>query len=109
MWLGAFRAWHAETGGMPCRITVLIEGEEETGSVNFKPFVIANAAELRADIAVISDTGMWDIDTPAISTSLRGMVYMQVDLHAANRDLHSGLYGGSALRPMNALDPASGL
>ncbi len=48
MWLGAFRAWHAETGGMPCRITVLIEGEEETGSVNFKPFVVANARRTQA-------------------------------------------------------------
>ena len=108
MWLGAFRAWFAETGAMPCRITVLIEGEEETGSVNFKPFVVENAEELKADIAVISDTGMWDIDTPAISTSLRGMVYMDVTLKAASRDLHSGMYGGSALNPINALTHALG-
>jgi acetylornithine deacetylase/succinyl-diaminopimelate desuccinylase-like protein len=108
MWLSAFRAWHAETGTLPCRITVLIEGEEETGSVNFKPFVVANRDELKADVAVISDTGMWDIDTPALSTSLRGMVYMQVDLKAANRDLHSGMYGGSALNPINALTHALG-
>ena len=108
MWLGAFRAWHAETGSMPCPISVVIEGEEETGSVNFKPFVVANAAELAADIVVISDTGMWDIDTPALSTSLRGMVYMEVVLKAANRDLHSGIYGGSALNPINALTRALG-
>ena len=108
MWLAAFRAWFEETGTMPCRISVLIEGEEETGSVNFKPFVHENAAELKADIVVISDTGMWDVDTPAISTSLRGMVYMQVDLKAANRDLHSGMYGGSALNPINALATALG-
>ncbi|MDE2199676.1 MAG: dipeptidase [Rhodospirillales bacterium] len=108
MWLGAFRAWHAQTGSLPCRITVLLEGEEETGSVNFKPFVVANKAELKADIAVISDTNMWDIDTPAVSTSLRGMVYMQVDLKAASRDLHSGMYGGSALNPINALTHALG-
>jgi acetylornithine deacetylase/succinyl-diaminopimelate desuccinylase-like protein len=108
MWLTAFRAWHAETGTLPCRITVLIEGEEETGSVNFKPFIAANREELRADVAVISDTGMWDIDTPALSTSLRGMVYMQVDLKAASRDLHSGIYGGSALNPINALTHALG-
>ena len=76
MWLTAFRAWHAETGTLPCRVTVLIEGEEEIGSANFKPFVAANRDELRADIAVISDTGMWDIDTPAITTSLRGIVYI---------------------------------
>jgi acetylornithine deacetylase/succinyl-diaminopimelate desuccinylase-like protein len=108
MWLTAFRAWHAETGTLPCRITVLIEGEEETGSVNFKPFIAANREELRTDVAIISDTGMWDIDTPALSTSLRGMVYIQVDLKAASRDLHSGIYGGSALNPINALTHALG-
>ncbi len=108
MWLGAFRCWHEETGTIPCRITVLIEGEEEIGSVNFKPFIAANKKDLAADIVVISDTGMWDIDTPAISTSLRGMVYVQVDLTAANRDLHSGIYGGSALNPINALAHALG-
>ena len=108
MWLGAFRAWFEATGGMPCRITALIEGEEETGSVNFKPFVIANRDELKADICIISDTGMWDIDTPAISSSLRGMTYMEVTLKAASRDLHSGMYGGSALNPINALTSALG-
>ena len=108
MWLGAFRAWFEATGGLPCRITALIEGEEETGSVNFKPFVIANRDELKADICIISDTGMWDIDTPAISSSLRGMTYMEVTLKAASRDLHSGMYGGSALNPINALTKALG-
>jgi acetylornithine deacetylase/succinyl-diaminopimelate desuccinylase-like protein len=108
MWLTALRAWHAETATLPCRVTVLIEGEEEISSVNFKPFVAAHRDELRADIAVVSDTGMWDIDTPAISASLRGIVYTQVDLKAANRDLHSGQYGGSALNPINALVTALG-
>ena len=108
MWLTAFRAWIEATGTLPCRVSVVIEGEEETGSVNFKPFVIANRDELRADVCVISDTGMWDIDTPAISASLRGMVYMDVKLIAANRDLHSGMYGGSALNPINALTRALG-
>jgi acetylornithine deacetylase/succinyl-diaminopimelate desuccinylase-like protein len=108
MWLGAFRAWHAVTSGLPCRVSVLIEGEEEVGSLNFKPFVVANRDELRADFVVISDTGMWDIDTPAITTSLRGMLYTEVRLRAATRDLHSGLYGGSALNPINALAQALG-
>lgn len=108
MWLAAFRAWVEETGSLPCRISVVIEGEEETGSVTFKPFVIANRDELRADVCIISDTGMWDIDTPAISASLRGMTYMEVILKAANRDLHSGMYGGSALNPINALTKALG-
>jgi acetylornithine deacetylase/succinyl-diaminopimelate desuccinylase-like protein len=103
MWLEAFRAWVAVTGGLPCRVTVLIEGEEEVGSPSLDPFLAAHAAELRADVAVISDTGMWDIDTPAITTSLRGMVYSQIDVRAASRDLHSGMYGGGALNPINLL------
>ena len=108
MWLGAFRAWFDATGSMPCHITALIEGEEETGSRNFKPFVVANRDELKADICIISDTGMWDINTPAISSSLRGMTYMEVTLKAASRDLHSGMYGGAALNPINALTRALG-
>ena len=108
MWLGAFQAWHDATGSLPCPVNVLIEGEEETGSANFKPFVKANKAELKADICIVSDTGMWDIDTPSIGTSLRGMAYMEVTLKAANRDLHSGMYGGSALNPINALVTALG-
>jgi len=108
MWLAAFRAWHEATGTMPVRITALIEGEEEIGSPNLENFVALNAEELKADIAVISDTGMWDIDTPALTTSLRGMVYMEVTLHAAVRDLHSGMFGGSALNPINALTSALG-
>jgi acetylornithine deacetylase/succinyl-diaminopimelate desuccinylase-like protein len=103
MWLEAFRAWHDVAGGPPCRITVLLEGEEEVGTENLLPFLAANKDALRADAAVISDTGMWDIDTPAISTRLRGIVYTQVTLKAASRDLHSGMYGGSALNPINAL------
>jgi acetylornithine deacetylase/succinyl-diaminopimelate desuccinylase-like protein len=108
MWLAAFRAWHDATGSMPVKLTVLIEGEEEIGSPNLESFVALNAEELKADIAVISDTGMWNIDTPALTTSLRGMVYMEVTLHAASRDLHSGVYGGSALNPINALTQALG-
>jgi len=103
MWLEAFRAWHDVAGGSPCRITVLLEGEEEVGTQNLLPFLRANKAALQADVAVISDTGMWDIDTPALSTRLRGIVYTEVILHAASRDLHSGMYGGSALNPINAL------
>ena len=103
MWLEALRAWHAVAGGPPCRVTVLVEGEEEVGSPNLDDVLEARAAELRADVAVISDTNMWDINTPAISTRLRGLVYAQIDLRAANKDLHSGLFGGSALNPINAL------
>ena len=66
-------------------------------------FLEEHKADLKADLALISDTGMWDAGTPAITTRLRGMTYAEVTLKAANRDLHSGLYGGSALNPINAL------
>jgi acetylornithine deacetylase/succinyl-diaminopimelate desuccinylase-like protein len=103
MFIEAMRAWKDATGTIPANITALIEGEEEVGSPSLEPFLIENKRELAADVALISDTGMWDIDTPAISTMLRGMAYAEVTLKAANRDLHSGLFGGSALNPINAL------
>ncbi len=103
MFIEALRAWHGEGGGIPARITVLIEGEEEVGSVNLDTFLEANRDALKSDLALISDTGMWDVDTPAITTRLRGLVYTQVTLRGPTRDLHSGLFGGSALNPINAL------
>jgi acetylornithine deacetylase/succinyl-diaminopimelate desuccinylase-like protein len=103
MFMEALRAWHEVGGGIPAALTLVIEGEEETGSVNLEPFLVANKDALKSDIALISDTGMWDIDTPAVTTRLRGMAYFEVTLKAADRDLHSGLFGGSALNPINAL------
>jgi acetylornithine deacetylase/succinyl-diaminopimelate desuccinylase-like protein len=103
MFIEALRAWKEAAGGIPAHITAVIEGEEEIGSPSLEPFLAANKHELAAELALISDTGMWDIDTPAITTRLRGMTFAQVTLKAANRDLHSGLYGGSALNPINAL------
>ncbi len=103
MWLEALRAWHAVHGTLPVRVTALIEGEEEVGSPNLDRFLAEHADELRGDVTIISDTGMWDIDTPALTTRLRGMAYMQVVIRAANRDLHSGIFGGSALNPINLL------
>jgi acetylornithine deacetylase/succinyl-diaminopimelate desuccinylase-like protein len=103
MWLEALRAWHDVAGGPPCPVTVLIEGEEEVGSPSLDAFLEQNRQELSADLAVISDTGMWNIDTPAVTTRLRGLVYVQIDLKAASRDLHSGMFGGAALNPINAL------
>ena len=101
--LAAFRAWHKATGSLPVRATVLIEGEEEIGSPNLEPFLTAEREKLAADVAVISDTGMWNIDTPALTTRLRGMAYTEITLKGPDRDLHSGMYGGSALNPINAL------
>jgi acetylornithine deacetylase/succinyl-diaminopimelate desuccinylase-like protein len=103
MWIEALRAWSTLVGGPPCAITAVIEGEEEIGSPNLDPFLADHAAELRADVAIISDTGMWNIDTPALSTRLRGLCYTQVDIKAASRDLHSGQYGGAALNPLNLI------
>lgn len=99
----ALRATLAETGELPVGITVLVEGEEESGSVNLPAFVKANAAELKADLALVCDTGMWDRETPAITSTLRGMVYQEVTLTAADRDLHSGLFGGAAQNPIHVL------
>jgi acetylornithine deacetylase/succinyl-diaminopimelate desuccinylase-like protein len=103
MFIEAMRAWKQATGAIPAQITVLLEGEEEIGSVNLDGFLRAARDDLAADVALISDTNMWDVETPAITTRLRGMAYTEVILKAANRDLHSGMYGGSALNPLNAL------
>ncbi|WP_424136530.1 dipeptidase [Roseomonas chloroacetimidivorans] len=103
-WLAAMRAWHEVAGGPPAPIRVLVEGEEEIGSPSLDAFLEEHAAELRnARAVVVSDTNMWDPATPAISARLRGMAYAQIDLFAASRDLHSGLYGGMALNPLNLL------
>jgi acetylornithine deacetylase/succinyl-diaminopimelate desuccinylase-like protein len=102
-WLEAFRAWEAEGGGLPVRVTVLVEGEEEVGSPNLPAFLAANRDELRADVVVISDTGLWDIDTPAITTRLRGSTYVELALRVAERDMHSGLFGGSAQNAAHVL------
>lgn len=99
----AFRAWHAVHGTLPGRITVLLEGEEETGSPNLVPFLEANREELAADICVVTDTNSWNIETPAITYMLRGMLYLEVTLHGLSHDLHSGMYGGAVLNPINAL------
>jgi len=99
----AVRAYKETKGGIPVRITILFEGEEESGSPSLKPFLEANAAELKADFALVCDTGMWDGDTPAISAGLRGLVGEEVTITAADRDLHSGLFGGAAANPIHIL------
>lgn len=99
----ACRAWISVTGSLPLDLTILIEGEEEIGSKNFVPFLEQNKNELGADFAVVCDTGMWDPNTPAITTSLRGLVYQEVKIKAANRDLHSGVFGGGAQNPIRVL------
>ncbi|WJR68546.1 dipeptidase [Neorhizobium sp. CSC1952] len=99
----ACRAYKDVHGKLPVRVTVLFEGEEESGSPSLKPFLDANAAELKADYALVCDTGMWDADTPAITAALRGLVGEEIVVTAANRDLHSGMYGGAAANPIQIL------
>src|SRR6266446_2331660 len=99
----ACRAWKSVTGSLPVDVTMVIEGEEEIGSKNFVPFLEKNKDDLKADFALVCDTGMWDRDTPAITTSLRGLMYDEVRIRAANRDLHSGIFGGGAQNPIRVL------
>ena len=99
----AMRATIAETGDLPVGVTVLVEGEEESGSANLPPFIRENVDALKADFALVCDTGMWDRQTPAITSSLRGMVYQEVTITCADRDLHSGLFGGAAANPIHVL------
>jgi acetylornithine deacetylase/succinyl-diaminopimelate desuccinylase-like protein len=99
----ACRAFKAVTGNLPLDITMMIEGEEECGSKSLFGFVRDHAAELKRDLALVCDTGMWDAQTPSITTSLRGLVYEEVRLTCADRDLHSGLFGGAARNPIHVL------
>ncbi|RLS93043.1 MAG: M20/M25/M40 family metallo-hydrolase [Planctomycetota bacterium] len=99
----ALRAWKTLAGGPPCPVTLMIEGEEESGSRSLEPFMLLSKERLAADVCVVSDTGMWDITTPAITTRLRGLVYMEVTIHGPTRDLHSGMYGGAVANPINVL------
>jgi acetylornithine deacetylase/succinyl-diaminopimelate desuccinylase-like protein len=99
----ACRAWKAVTGRLPLQVSVLLEGEEESGGVNLPPFLDANTDELRADVALICDTNMWDSDTPAITVSLRGLCGEEIAIGGADRDLHSGFYGSVAANPNHVL------
>jgi acetylornithine deacetylase/succinyl-diaminopimelate desuccinylase-like protein len=99
----ACRAFKAVTGKLPLPITMMIEGEEECGSKNLFDFVRSNASEFKLDLALVCDTAMWDRKTPAITTSLRGLVYEDVKITCADRDLHSGVFGGAAQNPLRLL------
>ena len=88
---------------LPCNVKFMIEGEEEVGSKNLEWYVKRNHDKLANDVILISDTGMLANDIPSITTGLRGLAYMEVELTGPNRDLHSGLYGGAVANPINIL------
>ena len=91
------------TGKLPCNVKFMIEGEEEVGSESLSWFVPRNKEKLANDVILISDTGMIANDIPSITTGLRGLSYVEVEVTGPNRDLHSGLYGGAVANPINIL------
>lgn len=99
----ACRAWKAVSGDLPIRVSILLEGEEESGSPSLQPFLEANQKELSADVALVCDTDMWDNDTPAVTTMLRGLVGEEIEITCADRDLHSGMFGSAARNPIHLL------
>ncbi|MCW1917130.1 M20/M25/M40 family metallo-hydrolase [Rhodobacter sp. KR11] len=99
----ACRAWKAVHGSLPGRLTIFLEGEEESGSPSLIPFMEENRAELTADLAMICDTGLYEDRVPAISSMLRGLCKAEFTIKAAKRDLHSGAYGGLARNPLHVM------
>jgi acetylornithine deacetylase/succinyl-diaminopimelate desuccinylase-like protein len=92
-----------KTGGLPCNVKFMIEGEEEVGSDNLGVFVQNNKEKLKADVILISDTSMISLEHPSIETGLRGLSYLEVEVQGPNRDLHSGVYGGAVANPATLL------
>ena len=99
----ACRAWKAVNGTLPCAITFFFEGEEESGSPSLIPFMEAHKDALKADLALICDTGLFDSRVPAITTMLRGLLGEEIVITGPNKDLHSGMYGGAAMNPIRVL------
>ena len=102
MHIKAFETMMA-TNSLPCNVKFMIEGEEEVGSDNLGTFVKANKEKLKADVILISDTAIVANDIPSIDVGLRGLSYLEVEVTGANRDLHSGVYGGAVANPINVL------
>ncbi len=93
----------AKTNSLPCNVKIMIEGEEEVGSVNLGKFLEDNKQKLKADIVLVSDTSMISMEHPSIESGLRGLAYMEVEVTGPNRDLHSGVYGGAVANPATIL------
>jgi acetylornithine deacetylase/succinyl-diaminopimelate desuccinylase-like protein len=102
MHLKAFEAMK-KTGNIPCNIKFMLEGEEEVGSINLGKFCRDNLEKLKCDVVLISDTSIIANDVPSITTGLRGLSYVEVEVTGPNKDLHSGVYGGAVGNPVNIL------
>ncbi|MCO6486201.1 MAG: dipeptidase [Saprospiraceae bacterium] len=102
MHVKAFEALH-KSGELPCNVKFMIEGEEEVGSEHLGKFCKANKKRLACDMILISDTSIIDNKVPSITTGLRGLTYLEVEVTGPNRDLHSGVYGGAVANPVNIL------
>lgn len=92
-----------QSNQLPCNVKFIIEGEEEVGSENLEAFLQTAKEKLKADIILISDTSMLSLENPSITTGLKGLSYLEVELTGPNRDLHSGVYGGAVANPINVL------
>lgn len=92
-----------KTNSLPCNVKFMIEGEEEIGSAHLETFALKHKEKLKADVIIISDTSMISNEQPSITTGLRGLSYLEVEVTGPNRDLHSGVYGGAVANPINIL------
>ncbi|MDE1157374.1 MAG: M20/M25/M40 family metallo-hydrolase [Neorhizobium sp.] len=99
----ACRAWKTVTGSLPINVSILFEGEEEAGSPSLAPFLDKTADELKADAVYVCDTDMWDRNTPAVTTMLRGLYSTEMEISGADRDLHSGMFGNAARNALQLL------
>src|SRR5438128_11841333 len=96
MHVKAIETLRAVNGTLPLNVKVLIEGEEEVGGSSIAKYVAENREKLKADVALVSDTEMYEAGMPTLCVGLRGLIYMEVEATGPMRDLHSGLYGGAA-------------
>ncbi|MBF0380086.1 MAG: dipeptidase [Magnetococcales bacterium] len=106
MHIQAIKAILAVKGELPINVCFVIEGEEEFGSANLPQFLVDHGNELKADVALVSDSSMWEEGFPAITTSLRGLLFLEMTLTGPNRDLHSGTFGGAVANPLEILSRA---
>jgi acetylornithine deacetylase/succinyl-diaminopimelate desuccinylase-like protein len=99
----ACRAWKAVHGSLPIKVSMFFEGEEESGSPSLVPYMAEHGAALKADVVLVCDTGMFDPQTPAITTGLRGIAKLDLVVTGPDKDLHSGMFGGAAMNPARVL------